>query len=326
VRIGFVYNVRRIDPTPLGKNDDEAEFDTPEILGDIRAAIASHGHDVVDLEADRTLPGALVEADVGVVFNNAEGRGVRGREAHVPALLEFLGIEHTGSDAVTMGIALDKSLAKVVVAGTGVRVPAGVVVASGEELLPNGLDFPLIVKPAHEGSSKGIDHSSVVSDERELREVVADRLARYQQPVLVESYVSGREITVGLLGKAPRVLPPMEVLFPTAGALPVYSFGMKHGTDPVSWEIPATLTDEEREAVERTALASFQALGCRDVGRVDLRLSGGDVFFIECNPLPGLTWGWSDLCLAAEAAGFTYEELIGEILDGALDRHAAHDG
>src|SRR5262245_7827347 len=120
MRVGFVYNVRRLEPAPHGENDDEAEFDPPNILDDIRAAIASHGHEVIDFEATSELPGLLCSAELDIVFNVTEGVGPRSREAQVPALLEFLGIEHTGSDAVTMGITLDKSLAKAVVASAGV--------------------------------------------------------------------------------------------------------------------------------------------------------------------------------------------------------------
>jgi D-alanine-D-alanine ligase len=324
VRVGFVYNVRRIQPDPSGENDEEAEFDVPEVLDGIRGAIAGLGHDVVDLEATPQLPRLLASADVDVVFNVAEGSGSRSREAQVPALLEFLGIAYTGSDPVTLGLTLDKPLAKAVAAAAGVHVPDGFVMAAAEDPVPAESSFPLIVKPAHEGSSKGVGAASVVSGEDELRELVADRVARYRQPVLVEEYVTGREITVGLLGTPPRVLPAMEVLFAGSSAHTVYSFGMKQGLDPYDWEIPARLTTQERRELESAALTCFEAFGCRDVARFDFRLDAESrAYFLECNPLPGLMKGWSDICLVAEAAGIEYEELIGEILAGALRRQAA---
>ena len=188
MRVGFIYNVRRAHAAESGQGDEEeAEFDEPEAIDAIRAAIAVHGHEVVDFEADKTLPAALAATHVDVVFNIAEGRGPRSREAHVPGLLELLEIPYAGSDAVTLGITLDKSLAKTIVGAAGVAVPAGFVMGTGEEPLPAGLDFPAIVKPLHEGSSKGISSSSVVHGEPELRERAREVLARYRQPVLCRS-------------------------------------------------------------------------------------------------------------------------------------------
>lgn len=323
MRVGFVYNVRRVHLDASGENDHEAEFDDPAALDAIRAAIAAGGHEVVGLEADETLPAALAAAHVDVVFNIAEGTGPRSREAHVPALLELLGIPYTGSDAVTLGVALDKSLAKTLARAAGVAAPGGIVMVSGSEPLPEGLRFPVIAKPLHEGSSKGITQESVVSSESDLREQVRAQISRYRQPVLCEEYVAGREITVGLLGSPARVLPPMEIVFLDETAIAVYSFEVKQRPeDFVRYDVPATLTAGELEAVERASLLVFGALGCRDVARIDLRLdAAGTAHFLECNPLPGLAPdGASDLPLIAAAAGIGYEDLIEEILAGALRR------
>ena len=186
------------------------------------------------------------------------------------------------------------------------------------------LRYPLIVKPIAEGTSKGIGEKSVVVDDNNLREVVKTLLERYKQPALVEEYITGREFTVGLLGeKRPRVLPPMEIVFTDSSiAHPVYSFAIKQDWDKhVKYVCPATLTPAEFKNVERAARATFEALDCRDVARVDLRMApDGKVYVIEINPLPGLTPKFSDLVLIAEAAGIDYRTLIGEIMSGAIKR------
>ena len=243
MRVGFVYNVR------AGKghagSDEDAEFDDPATIAAIRDAIASHGHEVVGLEADATLPAALVAANVDVVFNIAEGQGSRSRESQVPALLDLLGIPFTGSDAVALGVTLDKSVAKAVARAAGVATPLWTVMTAGDEPLPERFRLPAIVKPLHEGSSKGIEADSVVADERRLRERARDVIGRYGQPVLCEEYVAGREITVGLLGSPVRVLPPMEVVFLGDEELPLYSFDVKKRFEElVRYEVPAKLTDE----------------------------------------------------------------------------------
>ena len=196
---------------------------------------------------------------------------------------------------------------------------------TGRERLSSKLKFPLIVKPNQEGSSKGVSASaSVVDDEEALRAVVRELIDRYRQPALIEVYIPGREFTVGLLGdRRPRVLPPMEILFKDkANARPVYDFQIKQEWEKhVSYQCPAHLTPSELKAVERVCRETFAALSCRDVARVDLRMTPkGDIYVIEVNPLPGLTPGYSDLCLIAQAAGIEYRTLIGEILEGGLKR------
>jgi D-alanine-D-alanine ligase len=317
MRVGFVYNVRSPEA-----GEDDAEFDAPETIKAISDAIAANGHDVIGLEADRTLPTALTTAEVDVVFNMAEGKGQRSREAQVPALLELLCIPYTGSDAVTLGVTLDKSLASTLVSARGVATPRGFVMRSNDDPVPSEFPFPAVVKPVHEGSSKGITNESVVFDEAGLRERAGLIAARFEQPVLCEEYVAGREITVGLLGSPVRVLPPMEIVFLGDEQLPLYSFEVKRRFEElVRYEVPAELTPEELAAIERASLNAFEALGCRDVARLDFRLDDhGTPHFLECNPLPGLAPGVGDLTFIAEAAGMSFEDLIGEILECALQR------
>ncbi len=317
--------MKRVTPDPSGEGDEEAEYDSPKTLQAIREAIASYGHEVVDLEATTELPYVLAATPVDVVFNIAEGFRGRNRESAVPALLELLDIPYTGSDPAALSVSLDKALAKRMVRTHGVLTPDYAVMHTGKERLPRELSFPLLVKPVAEGTSKGVTKKSIVRDELELREVARELIAKYRQPALVEAYVAGREFTVGLLGeRRPRVLPPMEIVFLDAtDPTPIYSFDMKQDwNDKIRYEVPARLSPRELDRLEKAARECFTALGCRDIARVDFRMDAeGRIFFIECNPLPGLTPGWSDLVLIAQSAGIEYRGLIGEILAFAIRRY-----
>ncbi|HME92553.1 MAG TPA: ATP-grasp domain-containing protein, partial [Myxococcaceae bacterium] len=326
LRVGFAYNVKRIVPTPDAVEDSEAEYDSPATLQAIREAITSWGHEVVDLEATPELPSLLASTPLDLVFNIAEGLKGRNRESQVPALLELLDIPYTGSDPATLSIALDKGLAKKIVRDHGIQTPNFQLMTSGKErLLKDFSRFPLIAKPVAEGSSKGVLSKSVCSSEAELREVVKEILEKYQQPALIEEYVSGREFTVGLLGeKRPKVLPPMEIVFlDRSEKTPVYSFQHKlDWNDRIRYDVPAQLDPGQLERLKAAARGAFMALGCRDVARIDFRMDErGRIYFLECNPLPGLTPGWSDLVLIAQGSGLDYRALIGEIMSGAIRRY-----
>jgi D-alanine-D-alanine ligase len=317
--VGFTYNVKRSHD-----GDDEAEWDPPETIISIANALARQGHIVVHLEATPDLPRVLAEADVDLIFNIAEGVEGRNREAQVPALCELLGIPYTGSDSATLAIALDKALAKKVLLQHDILTPKFQLMESPRERLSPDMTFPLIVKPNAEGSSKGIGATSVVDTEEELRAAVKECVDRYRQPALVEEYIKGREFTVGLLGdKRPRVLPPMEICFKNVEVeRPVYDYGVKQEWEKhVSYECPAKVSDAELKAIEKIARATYWALDCRDVARVDLRMDQeGRIYVLEVNPLPGLTPDYSDLVLISKAVGISYDDLIAEIMTGGLRR------
>jgi D-alanine-D-alanine ligase len=291
-------------------------------------------------------PGAPGRPDL--VFNMAEGTGVgRSREARVPAVLEMLGIPHTGSDPLTLAVALDKPLAKTVVAAAGVAVPRGVVVegsgfpprragsVQGSEqrlLAPAGrpglarlesLNLPLIAKPAFEGSSKGVLSKCLIEERTAVCDVVEELLAAYQQPILVEEFIDGEELTIGVLGNSPpQILGVMRVVPRSDVKHFVYSLEMKREfSDRVRYECPAALAPSEIAAVEQAALTAYKALGCRDVARIDFRLRRGVAYFIEANPLPGLTPNWSDIVLLAGALGIEHRELLRRILAAAVERY-----
>lgn len=325
LRVGFAFNVKRVKPQIDGTRDEEAEYDSPKTIQAVREAIAAAGHEVIDLEATSDLPSLIEATRPDLVFNMAEGIKGRNRESQVPALLELLDIPYSGSDPAALNIALDKALAKKIVRQHGILTPDFFIMNTGKERLPKDLAFPLIVKPVAEGSSKGVHATSVVENEAELRSAAQQMIAKYDQPALVEDYIGGREFTVGMLGeRRPKVLPPMEVVFlDKAETRPVYSFEFKQDwSSKIRYDVPASLEPAQVKALERAARECFIALGCRDVARVDFRMDEqGKIYFLECNPLPGLTPGWSDLVLISRAAGIEYNALISEILSGAIRRY-----
>jgi D-alanine--D-alanine ligase len=317
LRVGLAFNMKRIDSHG---DDREAEYDSPKTIEALTHAIESHGHVVVPLEATADFPRALMTSNVDVVFNIAEGISGRNREAQVPNLCELLGIPYTGSDSATLSICLDKALSKRLL--RDIPTPAFQLLLTGREKL-RPFRYPVIVKPNAEGTSKGITSKSVVDDEAGVREIAREIIEKYGQPALVEEYITGREFTVGMLGeRRPRVLPPMEVVFLQPNERAVYDYACKQDWEQhVRYECPPNVTKEELRVIEKVSRSTFTALGCRDVARVDLRLTpDGKVYVIEVNPLPGLTPDYSDLCLIAKGAKLDYRSLIGEILSSAIKR------
>jgi D-alanine-D-alanine ligase len=343
VRLGFTFNVRSAErnssqPPPEGGGsiglacDAEEEFDSPKTIQAIADALVSLGHEVELLgDGVQLLRRLLAGPRPDLVFNMAEGTGVgRSREARVPAVLEMLGIPHTGSDPLTLAVALDKPVAKTIVASAGVAVPRGVVIEpsqlAGDVSPPitlSSLTLPLIAKPAFEGSSKGILGKCLIEDRAKLADVVTELLQAYQQPILIEEFIDGDELTVGVLGNSPpQVLGVMRVVPRGDVKNFVYSLEVKREfSDHVRYECPAALSPADTSAVKQSALAAYQALGCRDVARIDFRLRDGVPYFIEANPLPGLAPDWSDLVLLAGALGIEHRQLLRRILAAATERY-----
>jgi D-alanine-D-alanine ligase len=256
------------------------------------------------------------------VFNIAEGVAGFGRESQVPALLEAYGIPYTFSDPLVCALTLHKGMAKHVARGCGVPTPSFAVVSTPEEAAAVELPLPLFVKPVAEGSSKGITAKSLVTSRAALVEVCAELLVRYRQPVLVEEYLRGREFTVGILGTGTqaRALATLEVVLLEGADAGVYSYRNK-----TEWQglVDYGLLDAGplRTEVEAVAVAAWRCLGCRDAGRVDVRLDdAGRPQLLEVNPLAGLMPGYSDLPIMAERSGMSYVSLIAEILRSASAR------
>jgi D-alanine-D-alanine ligase len=293
-------------------------------VGRICDALASLGHDVRRLPAGRAFVDALREARPDIVFNIAEGEGGRCREAHVPAVLEMFGVPYVGSDPLTLAVTLDKPVAKKLVAAEGFPTPPFRVYRSADGFVALPFPCPVIVKPAFEGSSKGVRLSSRATDFGQARDMVRFVTDTYRQDALVEAFVPGAEVTVGVLGNdPPRVVGMMEIAPKTVPPSEfVYSLEVKRDWENrVSYRVPPALPAATIAEIGRCALGAYRALGCRDFSRIDFRLDAKGVpQFIECNPLPGLSPGYGDLPIMAERTGVPYLSLIREILSHALSR------
>lgn len=326
-RVGLVYNLKRKQPGETGY-EKEAEFDSSTTVQHLAGTIEKFGCNVFPIEATKTLAENLKEYRVDVVFNIAEGSNKRAREAQVPAICDLLGIEHTGSDATCLAITLDKATTKKLLSQDGILTPNYRLYQGAARGVEPGLRYPVIVKPNYEGTSKGIGGKSVATTPEELHEIVVKVWKAYQAPVLVEEYIEGREYTVGILGNSTlKVLGPMEIEFKSeAGRYPVYSFEAKQQPNPIDNPIfqvncPVSLGKEMDRQIAAFAKKAFRSLGCRDVSRIDFKIDGkGNIFFLEINPLPGLTPGFSDLTIMAEKSGMPYDSLIKRILTPAIQR------
>jgi D-alanine-D-alanine ligase len=330
VRIGITYDLKSDEPVPPGAPDDfQEEFDSPATIEAIAAALRQLGHEVVRLGDGRELLQRLLSDPPELVFNLAEGQGVgRSREARVPAVCEMLGIPHTGSDPLTLAVTLDKDTARRLAASAGVVVPCGLIIgpeALPEQFSPTSLaqfPFPVILKPAWEGSSKGIRKKCLVDRAEDVAEVIEGLRRDHHQPVLMEEFIAGDELTVGVLGNtSPRLLGVMRVVPVKKQPRFVYSLEVKRDfRRQVKYECPAQLSAHDTAAVEKAALAAYEVLGCRDVARIDFRLRDGVPYFLEANPLPGLTPETSDLVILAELVGLSHAQLIEAILTATLER------
>jgi len=322
--VAVLYNLKK--GIEAKAPDAEAEYDKIDTVHAIRDALEAGGLSVTLLEADEGLPGLIRHAGADIAFNIAEGLSGRAREGQVPSLLSMLGIPHTGSDATTLCVALDKALTKRVLSTYRVRTPRHEVVGPGKARLSRRLRFPVIVKPNCEGSSKGIGEISIAETPEQLSGILRRNHALYADEMLVEEYIEGREFTVGILGNgaSARVFPPMEIVFerPTEGQHTVYSYPVKQDFRRyVRYECPAKLTDQQNRELVSMARRAFTALNCRDFTRVDFRMGAdGKMYFIEINPLPGLAPGYSDYPMLAAFSGVGHAELVRGVLDAAAKR------
>jgi D-alanine-D-alanine ligase len=326
MKIGLSYDLKA-DMPPGNVEDALEEYDAPETIVTLTAALESLGHSVTRLGGGREFLVNILSSNVDLVFNIAEGRGTyKSREAQVPSALEMLGIPYSGSDPQCLAICLDKPLTKILLQAAGIRTPKWRVVNSSQELKavsPDAFPLPAFVKPACEGSSKGIRLNCRAETPEQVIEVTTRLLEQYQQPVIVEEFIAGDEVTVGVGGLPPRVIGIMRIL-PQQGRNPefVYSLEVKRDWEKlVRYECPAQLPPKTMREIAQMSLATFAVLGCRDISRIDFRVdTGGKPYIIEINPLPGLRPGYSDLPIMAQKMGMEYNELISLILSAALKR------
>jgi len=325
LHIGITYDLRT-DYLARGYSAEEtAEFDSPVTIDALADALGALGYVPDRIGGVRRLCERLVAGERwDCVFNFCEGMIGTAREAQVPALLEAYNVPYVFSDPLTLALALDKAMAKRVVRDCGVPTAPFAVIECSENLSGIGMPFPLFLKPVAEGSGKGIGAYSKVDDRRALAVVATDLLGRFRQPVLAETYLPGREFTVGVTGtgSAAEILGIMEVMWTENAAPHGYGYDNKENYEG---RMEYRLV-EDAEACEagRVALAAWLALNCRDGGRVDIRSDAHrQPHFIEVNPLAGLHPVRSDLVFIARFKGITYTDLIGRIMAAF---HARHPG
>ena len=323
MKIGMTYDLRR-DYLSQGLDAEQtAEFDSDETIDGLERTLRGLGHDVDRIGNARELCRRLVAGDRwDLVFNVAEGLGGRCREAQVPAVLELYGVPYTFGDPLACAATLDKSVAKRIVGDAGIPTPSFAVIHNEQDWADLALEFPLFVKPLAEGTGKGVDAASRVTDEAQLAALCGRLLERFPDGVLVEEYLPGMEFTVGVLGngRAARALGTMLIEISDKKATSIYSFDMKeHCEGQVTYRpMPR---GGFRADVEATAVSICGLLGCRDAARLDFRVDRfGQPSFIEANPLPGLHPTHSDLPMIATQEGMTYSQLIDAIVNSALER------
>ena len=313
------YQTRHDDP-----HDISAEFDLAKTVDLIVSTVESLGNKVKRIGNAKAVLKNLHSLDVDIVFNISEGLEGRNRESQVPMLLEMKDIPYVGSDALTLGLALDKLMAKKIFLAEGIPTPNYFEVKETGSLADaDHLQFPLMIKPRFEGSSKGIDSNARVHSFDELTKRVDYIVNTYRQPALVEEFIKGKEFTVAIIGNgSPEVFPPVQVKI--EGKLDLgeafYTFG--HITsDALEYVCPAPISKQLENKLKELARKVYKAVDCRDFGRVDFRVDEQDnPYVLEINPLP---------CLAAEdvfmiipkVLGITYAQMIEKILNNAFKRY-----
>lgn len=326
-------------PDGLLTDDDEppdllAEYDTEETISAVATAL-SRRYRVSRVEADNRAYDRLRRLRPDLVFNISEGFCGPNRESQIPILCEILGLPYTGSDALTLGICLDKARTKEILAYNRIPTARFLVMEPGATYpKPTPFRLPAMVKPLREGSSMGIRNNSLARTRAQLRARVREIHRAYRQPALIEEFLPGREFTVGVLGNAPdyEVLPPVEIdhdVLPK-GANRVYGYEAKWVWDDPAKPMPILICPAKTSsALDRSIRAlvcrTLTVLGVRDWCRVDLRLdAAGKPHLLELNPLPGILPNPSEnsaLPAAARAAGYSYNDLILKVAATALRRH-----
>ncbi len=346
-RVAVLANLKKNAPVSADLPPDVwADLDSEKTVLSICDALKAGGHEADFFEGDISLYDKLRDYKPDICFNICEGHFGDAREAQVPALLEMMRIPYTGSRVMTLALCLDKAMTKRILCWHDLPTPAFQTFERMNEPLQGDLKFPLFVKPSSEGTGMGVSAKSVVHNEEELRTQLSVVLERYKQTALVETFIDGREVTVGIVGNlvgpaarrlpedpaAKRIkaglnfLPPMEVdLKPYLDSDAVYSNRLKVDVpEELTYLCPAPLDEVMVQQLNWLAAAVFRVTGCLDVARVDFRLDSRDhwkPYILEVNPLPGLSPGISDIVIEAAAQGMGHTELVNTILENALERY-----
>jgi len=322
IKVGLTFDLKD-DYLDLGFTTEEvAEFDAIETIDALDHAITSLGFEVIRIGNIFSLVNFLnAGKHCDIVFNICEGMFGIAREAQVPCLLDAYRIPYVFSEPDILNLTLDKGLTKLVLKQAGIRTADFKVVSQLVDLQNIDIQFPLFVKPVAEGTSKGIDGFSMVRDPMQLEETVNYLLTTFRQPVLIESFLPGREFTVGIIGCGDdsKAIGTLEILLNENTPHPFYSYSVKK-----DWEKYASYkiaVDPVGLKCAEMAVDVWKLIRGKDAGRVDFRLDkNGNPNFIEVNPLAGLNPSYSDLPILARLCGITYEQMISEIMNSALKR------
>lgn len=320
---GLTYDLKK-DYLDLGFTEEQAaEFDKEETIIALEEALEKMGHHTERIGHIKKLTTALAFGKRwDIVFNICEGVSGFGREAQVPALLDAWNIPYVFSDPLVMSLTLHKALTKIVVRHAGVATPDFHVIHTPSDINDVAMSFPLFAKPLAEGTGKGITSKSVIQNKEELENTCLDLLREFNQPVLVERYLSGREFTVGITGTGAKAKATglMEIVITAIADHNFYSYDNKS-----DYHVKVKYSVPEKEIAEQcydVALKAWRALNCYDGGRIDLRCDEAGVpNFIEVNPLPGLNPIDSDLPMLSGFHGISYQNLIEQIVNSALERY-----
>lgn len=323
--VGLTYDLK--DDYKNAGLDPEiiAELDSPATIDGLESSLRRLGLEVVRIGHIKNLVGRLAAGERwDLVFNICEGLHGVAREAQVPALLEAYQIPCTFSDAASMALMLDKGMTKLVLQNYNIATAPFTVVHAPSDIAAVDLPFPLFAKPLAEGTGKGISALSRIENAQQLKEVCTALLQKFSQPVLVETYLPGREFTVGMLGTGEntRVIGVMEIAITEPGG-GLYGYNNKTDWfDHIQYKLLSPAEDPALyEAIHNLSVQAWQALHCRDGGRLDIRCDDlGRPCLMEINPLAGLCPGFSDLVVLADMAGMPYEILIENIVRETLRR------
>ncbi len=323
LRVGVTYDLRDAWLAEGYSEIETAEFDRQDTIDNIVKTLRKIGYQPDPIGNVRQLAARLVAGDRwDLVFNICEGMHGMGREAQVPALLDAYRIPHVFSDTLVCGLTLHKGMTKDVVRAAGINTPDFFVVNETADIRDINLPFPLFAKPVAEGTGKGVSRNSKIEDVHQLNKVCRALLNDHQQPVLVERFLPGREFTVGIIGtgRKAKALATLEIILLPGADAEVYSYKNKENCEElVHYKLLSKCA--LRRSIESSALRAWRALGCRDGGRIDLRLDDeGNVHFLEVNPLAGLHPEHSDLPIMATLVGVSYVDLLRQIMSSAIAR------
>ncbi len=350
-KVALLANLKSKAPHWDGMPPDQwDDLDSEKTIQALLEAIHSGGHVCEFLEGDISIIDSVRAFKPDICFNICESHFGDAREAQVPAILEKLQIPYTGSKVLCLALGLDKPMTKRVLTYHDLPTPDFQTFERDDEPLDEKMAFPLFVKPSREGTGMGVTAQSIVNNEEELRERVRQIIQRYKQAALVETFIEGREVTVGMVGNLvgpvarrlpynedlPRIqaglrfFPPMEVdLSPYLETDAVYANRLKTAlADQLTYLCPAPLDDDMVDELNWLAAAVFRVTGALDVARVDFRLDANDSwkpYILEINPLPGLSPGISDIVIEAAAEGVDHPTLVNMILETALRRYGMID-